>query len=97
MGDLKTNWSNPMQGDLTDMGGALPTSRGTDPNVSFGSGGSGLTAVTFDKGIVPVPGGEETSNSMSGLPAQPNRFQPSEQPPAPPALKDRNPGTIDQR
>jgi hypothetical protein len=96
VGDLKTNWGNPPLGDLSDMGGALPTSRGTDPLINT-SGSSGLTGVSFGQAVVPVPGGEETANSLSGLPLQPQRFQPSETPPAPPTLQQRNPGTIDQR
>ena len=34
---------------------------------------------------------------MSGLPSLPNRYEPSETPPEPPTLQDRNPGTIDQQ
>lgn len=96
MGDVKTSWTNPVLGDLSDLGGQLPTSRGTDPLIDTG-GASGLTGVTFSQAVVPVPGGEETPNSQSGLPLQPNRYQPSEQPPAPPSLGQRSPTTIDQR
>lgn len=95
MGDLKTQWTDPVLSNLTDLGGQLPTSRGTDPNINLGaSGGSGLTQVAWQNPGVPTPSGEETPNSLSGLPAQPNRYQPSETPPGPPNLTDRNPGTL---
>jgi hypothetical protein len=95
MGDLKTNWSNPGT-PIPDLSGDLATSRGTDPNIDTG-GSSGLTASPFDKPIDPSLDGAESPNSVSGLPPQPNRFQPTEQPPEPPSLQDRNPGTIDKR
>lgn len=96
MGDVNTNWKNPAFGDVNDMSGQLPTSRGSDPLFDL-SGTSGLTASPFSQGIVPVPGGEETGNSVSGLPLQPNRYQPSEAPPGPPSLDQRSPTTIDQK
>lgn len=93
---LKTPFTNPIV-PIPDLGGDLATSRGTDPNIDTGAGGgSGLQPV-WDSPVVPTPGGEETANSVSGLPNQPNRFQPSETPPEPPSLTDRNPGTIDRR
>lgn len=96
---IKTPWDNPVYPNTTDLGGQLPTSRGTDPSVDLSAGGSGsaLTGVPWTGPIVSTPGGEETANSVSGLPAAPSRYQPSETPPAPPDLTDRNPGTIDQR
>ena len=92
--DLKTPWTEypvPMPG----MGGASVVSSGSDPNVD--TGGSSALQSPFDKPITQAPGGSETANSVSGLPAQPNRFEPSGTPPAPPSLEDRNPGTIDER
>ena len=53
----------------------------------------GLTA----RDPVPSMSGAESENSVSGLPAQPNRFEPTETPPPPPTLQDRRPGTIDER
>lgn len=92
MGDLKTNWTDPALGDMGDLGGQLPTSRGTDPLVNTG-GSSGLQAMYSQPGC-PTPGGEASSRTLSGLPADPQRFQPAETPPQPPNLKDRNPGTV---
>jgi hypothetical protein len=97
MGDLKTPFGNAAYPNTTDLGGELPTSRGTDPNIDTGAGGAGGLKDNWPGAVVPVPGGEETANSVSGLPLQPNRFQPSETPPEPPTLQDRNPGTIDKR
>jgi hypothetical protein len=71
------------------------TSRGSDPTID--TGGEGALTPLWQNPTVPIPGGEETSNSVSGLPSQPNRFEPSDMPPAPPDLTDRNPGTIDKR
>jgi hypothetical protein len=95
MADLKSPWNDPVT-PIPEFGGEGVVSRGTDPNVTIGSG-SGLSGVAFDKAIVSTPGGEETNNSLSGLPAQPNRFEPSGTPPQPPSLQDRMPGTIDER
>lgn len=95
MGDLKTPFDKPAYGDTSDLSGDLATSRGTDP-LTDTSGSSGLKT-PFDKPIDPNLEGQETANSVSGLPMQPNRFQPSETPPEPPSLQDRNPGTIDKR
>lgn len=95
MGDLKTPFDKPIYPNMSDLSGDLPTSRGTDPLIDT-SGSSGLKT-PFDRPIDPSLEGQETANSVSGLPLQPNRFQPSETPPEPPTLKDRNPGTIDKR
>ncbi len=95
MGDLKTPWTNPGMPAMSDLGGQLPTSRGSDPLIDLNAGGaSGLTQVAWTNPIVPTPGGQETPNSLSGLPAAPARYQPSDTPPGPPNLTDRNPGTI---
>ena len=70
-------------------------SRGTDPNINLG--GDGALQSVWSGAVVPVPGGEETGNSVSGLPLQPNRFEPSGEPPSPPDLTTRNPVTVDRR
>ena len=88
-------WTDPILGNLTDLSGALPTSRGSDPLVDLG-GASALQG-PYTNGICATPDGQETANSVSGLPLQPNRYQPSETPPGPPDLTDRSPGTIDRR
>jgi hypothetical protein len=95
MGDLKSLFHNAVYPDASDLAGAGITGRGTDPNIS--TGGEGAVDPLWQNPTVPVPGGEETGNSVSGLPAQPNRFEPSETPPALPNLTDRNPGTVDKR
>lgn len=94
MADFKPIWSDPPMG-APDPAGDLPTARGNDPNIDMG-GSSGVQPVWSDP-FVPQPGSSETGNSVSGLPMHPDRFQPSETPPMPPDLTDRNPGTIDQR
>lgn len=99
MGDLKTPWMNagdqkPVLTDVNSAGDSI-ISRGTDPNVTL-DGDSALDPL-WAAPVVPTPGGEETPNSVSGLPAEPNRFEPSDTPPQPPDLTDRNPGTIDQK
>ena len=97
MSDLKTPFNQPIMPTQADLGGDSITERGTDPNINVG-GDSALQPVwPADKAIVPTPGGQETANSVSGLPSTPSRFEPSGTPPAPPTLQDRNPGTIDQR
>jgi len=92
---LKSPWSAPVA-PTPGLSGEGVASRGTDPNVTLGSG-SGLSGVAFDKAIVSTPGGEETANSISGLPAQPNRMVESPSSMTPPSLKDRMPGTVDER
>lgn len=94
MGDLKTNWTNP-GAPIPDLGGAGVVARGGDPNVE--TGGVGACDPFWETPPVPTPGGRETSNSVSGMPTQPSRFEPSGTPPEPPSLDDRNPGTIDKR
>ena len=95
MADLKTFWDNPGMPQSTDLSGDSITGSGSDPQVSY----EGTSAVqpVWSNPSVPTPGGEETPNSVSGLPLAPNRFEPSATPPDPPTLKDRNPGTIDQQ
>ncbi len=81
-----------------DTGGDLATSRGTDPNVS--PSGPGDINPIWAGAQQPFTGvdGQESGNSVSGLPSLPSRFAPApDTPPDPPNLTDRNPGTIDQR
>lgn len=91
---------NPLWKDspvpVPDLGGDAATSRGSDPNAAGGDGPNGLNP-NWANPPVSVPGGEESSNSVSGLPSLPNRFAPSGTPPPPPDLTERNPGTIDQK
>lgn len=100
MGDIKTVFDKAVYPDTSDLSGDLATSRGGDPLIDLNAGGgSGLK--TFWEGnngpIVSTPGGEETANSLSGLPKLPWRYEPPEEPPDPPTLEDRNPGTIDKK
>ena len=95
MADLKTFWDNPVL-TTTDLGGDGIVSSGSDPQVTVDSP-NGLTQVLWPNPTVPTPSGAETENSVSGLPSLPNRFEPTEQPPPPPTLQDRRPGTIDER
>ena len=96
MRDLKTVFDKPLYPNTTDLGGDVPISRGSDPLVDLG-GTSGLQPLWTAQQIVPTPGGEETTNPVSGLPVQPNRYIDSAAPPDPPSLEQRNPGTIDKR
>lgn len=92
---LKPLWGNaPVP--TPDLGGASVTSRGSDPLFDTG-GSSGLQGSPWESPPVSPLGGEETSNSVSGLPSLPNRFEPSGTPPGPPSLDDRSPGTIDEK
>jgi hypothetical protein len=94
MGDLNTPFDKSAT-PIPDLGGQGVLSRGTDPNIDTG-GSSGLKTC-FDKAVDPSLEGAETPNSVTGLPLQPNRFEPSESSVEIPTLKDRNPGTIDKR
>lgn len=95
MSDLKTFWDNPGMPASSDLSGDSITASGSDPNISM----EGTSAVqpVWPNPSVPTPGGEETENSVSGLPPEPQRYEPSEQPPPPPTLQDRRPGTIDKQ
>lgn len=95
MADLKSFWNDPPVGNV-GLEGDLITERGSDPLIDLG-GTNGLTQVLWPNPPVSTPGGEETDNSVSGLPNTPARYQPSEQPPGIPELKDKNPGTIDKQ
>ncbi len=92
---LKTPFTDAIA--APDLGGQGVTDRGTDPNISTAGSPGVQTVWPDDKYVVPTPGGQETANSVSGLPAQPSRFEPSTESVEIPSLKDRNPGTIDKR
>ena len=95
MSDLKTFWDKPAMPVSTDLSADGVTSSGSDPQVSL-DGENALQPI-WKNDPVPSMEGQETANSVSGLPLQPNRFQPTEQPPPPPSLQDRRPGTIDEQ
>lgn len=92
---LKPLWPDP--GTPTpDPGGDGVTQRGSDPNADGNPGPAGLKDY-WPQAVMSAPSGEESANSVSGLPSLPARTQPSEAPPDPPSLQDRSPGTIDKR
>jgi len=93
MSDLKTNWNDP-GAPTPGLDGAGVTARGGDP--LFDTGGNGAIKDFWPDPVTRTPDGKETANSVSGMPTQPARFEPSGTPPAPPSLQDRNPGTIDK-
>ena len=94
MGDLKSMFDNPPV-PIPDLSGQGVLSRGTDPQIDTG-GSSGLKTF-FDRPIDPSMEGQESANSVSGLPLQPNRFEPSESSAEPPSLQDRSPSNVDRR
>lgn len=97
MPDLKTFWDNPGMPKSYDVGqGDGVVSSGSDPAVTVDSP-NGLSQVLWPNPPVSDPSGQETENSVSGLPALPNRYEPPVEPPPPPTLQDRRPGTIDER
>lgn len=97
MGDLKTPWEAKDQAFTgTDLSGAGITSRGSDPNSDGGDGEAGLQQAWKNPPFERTETAE-SSNSVSGLPSLPNRYEPTETPPDPPNLQDRSPGTIDKR
>lgn len=91
---ITTFWKDPYKANETDLSGDLPTARGTDPNIDLS--GSGAVKGFWGEAPVSTPGGEETANSVSGLPPAPQRYQPTVPDPTFPTLKDRQPGTIDK-
>lgn len=98
MGDLKVPWygdKNPPPVPTPDLGGDLITARGGDPNTPV-TGTSPIQAPWTDPFVGQMPG-KETPNSVSGLPLHPDRYEPNDTPPPPPSVKDRNPGTIDEK
>lgn len=100
MGDLKTPWDNSDQAFTgTSVEGAGVSSRGSDPNADGDNGaGAGIQNFWDDpkQAMGENPSIAESSNSSSGLPSLPNRFEPSETPPALPDLTTRSPGTVDK-
>lgn len=97
MGTIKTNWTDPIMPSHESLSGeGFVTQSGSDPWIDTGGTG-GLQGTLWSNPLVPTPGGEETSNSVSGLPPLPTRFAPSETPPPIPDLTQRNPGTIDKQ
>jgi len=97
MADLKTFWDNPvMPTSSADLGGDGVTSSGTDPSITVDAPNA-LQPIWTNDSVPTLTSGQETENSVSGLPSLPNRYQPAEQPPPPPTLQDRRPGTIDER
>jgi len=95
MADLKPLWTNPPV-PTPGLEGDLAVQRGKDPNAYGNPGPDGLAPI-WTNDFVPTPGGEETPNSVSGLPAHIDRYAPSGTPPEPPNLTDRSPGTIDEQ
>lgn len=96
MSDLKSFWPNPVGPDENLSGDSIASS-GSDPQVTVDSP-NGLAQVLWPNPPVPSFGGEESPNSVSGLPSLPNRFEPSpSKPPEPPSLQDRSPTTIDEQ
>lgn len=98
MGDgLQTPFDKPAMSAPGSEGDSV-TQRGSEPLIDPNAGGPSNALDPFWKNpVVPVPGGEESGNSVSSLPARPNRFEPTETPPEPPNLTDRRPGTIDKQ
>lgn len=97
MGDIRTPWTDPILPDH-GLGGDSVVSSGSDPNAAPGEGAGGLKDFWAGEDQASTQTDiAETPNSISGLPLQPNRFAPSDNPPQPPSLEDRMPGTIDQR
>lgn len=86
MSDLKTPWQS----------GGFYANEENNPGMPMDVGLSG--DIALDRGGDPLypDGQKETPNNVSGLPTLPHRFVESGEPPAPPTLEDRNPGTIDQ-
>lgn len=98
MGDLKTPWDSKDQIFTgTELQGAGITSRGSDPNADGGDSGGAAIDPFWPNQPVTDPGVAESSNSVSGLPSLPSRYEPSETPPEMPDLTTRSPGTIDKQ
>jgi hypothetical protein len=98
MAELKTFWDDPGMPISTDLSGDANPSSGSDPNAEGGDEhGNGLVPAWDDPPVSTLTSKSESPNSVSGLPSLPNRFEPNVTPPDPPDLKDRNPGTIDER
>ncbi len=97
MGDLKTYWPASDQPVPTPgLGGAGMISSGSDPNADGGDGPAALQPLWQNPPTM-ATSTAESSNSVSGLPARPNRWEPSDTPPDPPDLTQRSPGTVDKQ
>ena len=100
MGDPKTPFTKPIFGDVGTLSGAGVISSGSDANADGNDGAAGLVDIWPD---AKQPFHEnslqraESANSVSGLPALPNRFEPAVETVDIPDLTDRTPGTIDKR
>jgi hypothetical protein len=83
--------------DAPGLDGSGVTARGGDPNITVDQP-DGLMPIwnPADQSYTTMPE-KETSNSVSGLPSTPNRWEPSAASEQPPDLTDRTPGTIDRR
>lgn len=93
--DLNTPFTDYACPTPDPAGNDIPV-RGNDPHGTQ-EGAQGLKPM-WEAPVVPTPGGEETPNSLSGLPLRPARMAPSPaEPPQPPTLKDRSPMTIDEK
>ena len=95
MSELKSFWNNPGMPASSDLGGDGVVNSGTDPQVTIDA--PNALQPIWQNDPVPSISGAESDNSVSGLPSLPNRYEPTEQPPPPPTLQDRRPGTIDER
>lgn len=95
MGDLKTNFDKAVYPNTDNLGGDSITQRGTDPLID--TGGAGALQDLWQGEIVPKGEGQESANSVSGLPSLPSRWEPAAETVEPPSLEDRQPGTIDKR
>jgi hypothetical protein len=110
MGEIKTPWPDKDQIFTgTSVDGAGVVSRGSDPNADGGLSGEAAIKDFWEPTTYPLggrsnilpenpsPSTAESANSVSGLPALPNRFEPSESITDIPDLTDRSPGTIDKQ
>ncbi len=114
MGDLKTFWQpgdypapsgvpEPALKDVGDLSGGGVISRGSDPNSEGGRDGDAAIKNFWEDGKQvmpenPDPDTSESSNSVSGLPALPNRYEPADKNIEDvPDLTTRSPGTIDEQ
>ncbi len=97
MGDLKTPWPEKDQPTLTPgLSGAGIISSGSDPNADGGDGPAALQPLWTNPPTM-ATSTAESANSVSGLPAHPNRYEPAGAPPDPPDLTQRSPGTVDKQ
>ncbi len=99
MGDLKTFFDKAVYPDASQLSGDGVVSSGSDPNAEGNPGPAALQSFWPKKALDESenPSIEESSNSVSGLPKLPNRFEPPDGPVDQPSLERRSPGTIDKR